>query len=91
MQRSILDFRFEPFLFASSQTHVSSFVAQFVYVQIGSHDGVVAGRGYIIGGEAPARPNHPRRHNQGLIILGYPSNQCEYISSMSHDSRLCLI
>ena len=33
-------------------THVNSFVAQFVYVQIGSHDGVVAGGGYITGGEA---------------------------------------
>ena len=37
-------------------THVNSFVAQFVYVQIGSHDGVVAGGGYITGGEAPPDP-----------------------------------
>ena len=33
----------------------------------------------------PARPNHPHRHNQGLILLVWPSNQCEYISSdLSH-------
>ena len=37
--------------------------------------------GYITGGEARARPNHPHRHNQGLILLWYTSNQCDYISS----------
>ena len=64
MQRCTLNFLSEPFLHPPECWRMCSvlFCAQFVYVQIGWDDGVVSGEGgYITGGEASARPNHPHR------------------------------
>ena len=57
MQWSTLNFLPVLFLPNLPLTHEYSFVAPFVYVQIGSDDGVVSGGGgYIIGGEVPPDP-----------------------------------